>query len=139
MFNVPGKVVMLSAYKNKTDIICGFNFDTEIAYNYCDETQPRRIIVDQFQDIGWRTAEMLGEIERENNFYIDKLCQVRMPAWSRGRVVLVGDAAYCLSPGAGRGAPLRLTAPLHWEKRWLWLMAITLWRFDNMMRSLGLS
>ena len=65
---------MLSAYKNKSDIICGFNFDTEIAYNYCDETQPRRIIVDQFQDIGWRTAEMLGEIERENNVYIDKLC-----------------------------------------------------------------
>lgn len=108
MFNVPGKVVMLSAYKNKTDIIFGFISDIEIAYNYRDETQQRRIIVDQFQGMGWRTAEMLGEIERANNFYFDKLCQVRMPAWSRGRVALVGDAAYCPSPGSGRGGSLAI-------------------------------
>ena len=42
------------------------------------------------------------------NFYFDKLCQIRMPVWSRGRVVLVGDAAYCASPAAGMGGSLAI-------------------------------
>lgn len=108
MFNVPGKVIMLNAYKNKTDIILGFISDSEIAYDYRDETQQRRIIVDQFQNIGWRAAEMLGEMAQADNFYFDKLCQIRMPAWSCGRIALVGDAAYCPSPGAGRGGSLAI-------------------------------
>jgi 2-polyprenyl-6-methoxyphenol hydroxylase-like FAD-dependent oxidoreductase len=32
-----------------------------------------------------------------------------MPSWSAGRVVLVGDAAYCASPVSGAGAELALT------------------------------
>lgn len=108
MFNVPGKVIMLSAYKNKTDVILGFISDTEIAHDHRDEMHQRRIIVEQFQDIGWRAAEMLGEMEQADNFYFDKLCQIRMPAWSRGRIALVGDAAYCPSPGAGRGGSLAI-------------------------------
>ncbi|MEI9950229.1 MAG: FAD-dependent monooxygenase [Pseudomonadota bacterium] len=31
-----------------------------------------------------------------------------MPSWSRGRVALVGDAAYCASPAAGKGGSLAL-------------------------------
>lgn len=108
MFNVPGKVIMLNAYKNKTDIIFGFISDTEIAYDYRDEAQQRRIIVDQFQDSGWRATELLHEVGDTANFYFDKLCQIRMPAWSRGRIALVGDAAYCPSPGAGRGGSLAI-------------------------------
>lgn len=108
MFNVPGKVVMLNAYKNKTDIIFGFVSEDEIAYDYRDEAQQRRMIADQFRGVGWRAAEMLREIEGANNFYFDKLCQVRMPAWSRGRVALVGDAAYCPSPASGRGGSLAI-------------------------------
>lgn len=108
MFNVPGKVVMLNAYKNKTDIIFGFVSEDEIAYDYRDQAQQRRMIADQFHGVGWRAAELLREIDGAQNFYFDKLCQVRMPAWSRGRVALVGDAAYCPSPASGRGGSLAI-------------------------------
>jgi len=108
MFNVPGKAIMLNAYKNKTDIIFGFFSEREIAYDRRDEAQQRRIISEQFVGQGWRTAELLGEVERGSSFYFDKLCQIRMPSWTKGRVALVGDAGYCASPAAGLGGSLAI-------------------------------
>jgi 2-polyprenyl-6-methoxyphenol hydroxylase-like FAD-dependent oxidoreductase len=108
MFNVPGKVVMLNAYKNKTDIIFGFVSEQELAYDRRDETQQRRIISEQFRGQGWRTTELLNEVQGSSSFYFDKLCQVRMPSWTKGRVALVGDAGYCASPAAGLGGSLAI-------------------------------
>jgi 2-polyprenyl-6-methoxyphenol hydroxylase-like FAD-dependent oxidoreductase len=31
-----------------------------------------------------------------------------MPSWTKGRVALVGDAAYCASPADGMGGPLAI-------------------------------
>jgi 2-polyprenyl-6-methoxyphenol hydroxylase-like FAD-dependent oxidoreductase len=108
IFNVPGKVVMLNAYKDKTDVIFGFISDVEIPYDHRDEAQQRRIIREHFADVGWRTPELLRLVERAASFYFDKLCQIRMPSWSRGRVALVGDAGYCPSPAAGMGGSMAL-------------------------------
>jgi len=108
MFNVPGKGVMLNAYKDKTDIIFCFVSEKEIPYDYRDEAQQRRIITEQFAGMGWRTAELLEEVRASKSFYFDKLCQVRMPSWTKGRVALVGDAAYCASPAAGKGGSLAI-------------------------------
>jgi 2-polyprenyl-6-methoxyphenol hydroxylase-like FAD-dependent oxidoreductase len=108
MFNVPGKAAMLNAYKNNTDIVLSFASDEEIPYDRRDEQQQRRIISDQFAGVGWRTPELLEEVRRSKSFYFDKLCQVRMPSWSKGRVALVGDAAYCPSPAAGMGGSIAI-------------------------------
>ena len=70
--------------------------------------QQRAIIAAQFARVGWRTPELLREIDGSNSFYFDKLSQIRMPSWSEGRVVLVGDAAYCPSPAAGRGGAVAI-------------------------------
>lgn len=108
MYNVPGKVVMLNAYKNKTDIILCFVSEKEIPYDYRDEAQQRKIILDQFAGQSWRTTELLEEIKNSKTFYFDKLCQIRMPSWTKGRVALVGDAGYCASPAAGMGGSLAI-------------------------------
>ena len=52
---------------------------------------------------------MLGGLETTDDFYFDVLRQVRMPCWSRGRVVLNGDAAWCATPIAGYGTTLAIT------------------------------
>jgi 2-polyprenyl-6-methoxyphenol hydroxylase-like FAD-dependent oxidoreductase len=108
MYNVPGKTVMLNAYNNKTDIILCFHSDKEIAYSYRDQDQQRRIISERFSGGGWRTQELLRELEHCRDFYFDKMCQVRMPSWTKGRVALVGDAGYCASPAAGMGGSLAI-------------------------------
>ena len=108
IYNVPGKVVMLNAYNNKTDIIFCFYSEKEVPYSYRDQEEQRGIILQQFGGEGWRTRELLEELSRCRDFYFDKMCQIRMPSWTKGRVALVGDAGYCASPAAGMGGSLAI-------------------------------
>ncbi len=108
MYNVPGKVVMLSAYNGKTDIIFSFYSEEEIPYDYRDQDEQWAMILQQFRGEGWRTPELLEAAAHSGNFYFDKVCQIRMPSWTKGRVALVGDAAYCASPAAGMGGSLAI-------------------------------
>ena len=56
----------------------------------------------------WECPAILAALERAEDAYFDSVSQVRAPRWSRGRVVLVGDAAYCPSLLAGEGASLAM-------------------------------
>jgi 2-polyprenyl-6-methoxyphenol hydroxylase-like FAD-dependent oxidoreductase len=109
MYNVPGKGVMVNAYKNKTDIIFCFVSGKEIRYDYRNVDQQREIIMQQFAGESWRIPELLEEVQNAKNFYFDKFCQIKMPSWTKGRVALVGDAGYCASPAAGMGASLSIS------------------------------
>jgi len=108
LYNEPGKAIMLNTYNNKTDIVLCFSSETEIPYDYRNEDQQRTIILDQFATVGWRGSELLDEVRKSKTFYFDKLCQVTMPSWTKGRVALVGDAGYCASPAAGKGGSLAI-------------------------------
>ena len=108
VYNEPGRAVMLNAYNNKTDIVLCFSSDMEIPYDYRNEEQQRNIILNRFSGMGWRMPELLEEVKRSNTFYFDKLCQMKMPSWTKGRVALVGDAGYCASPAAGMGGSLAI-------------------------------
>lgn len=108
MYSEPGKTIMLNAYNQKTDICLAFYCEEEFTYDYRNEQQMRNIIIDNFRGTGWRTEELLEEVQQTTGFYFDKLCQVKMLSWSKGRVALVGDAGYCASPAAGRGGSLAI-------------------------------
>ncbi|HEY1053958.1 MAG TPA: FAD-dependent monooxygenase, partial [Emticicia sp.] len=107
-YNVPNKGIMLNAYNGKTDIIFCFRSETEIPYDYRNEAQQRNIILEQFTGGNWRTPELLEEMMHSKTFYFDKLCQIKMPSWTQGRVALIGDAGYCASPAAGKGGSLAI-------------------------------
>ncbi|MBO0930571.1 FAD-dependent monooxygenase [Fibrella aquatilis] len=109
LYNVPGKAVILNAYNNKTDIVLCFFSEKEIPYDYRNEEQQRKIIVEQFcSQKSWRIPHLLDEVKSAEAFYFDKLCQIKMPSWTKGRVALVGDAGYCASPAAGMGGSLAI-------------------------------
>ena len=57
---------------------------------------------------GWETAAALDAMATARTFYFDRVSQIRMPSWSRGRVALVGDAAACPSLLAGQGSALAM-------------------------------
>jgi 2-polyprenyl-6-methoxyphenol hydroxylase-like FAD-dependent oxidoreductase len=108
VYNEAGRFVMLNAYNNKTDIILCFASEKEIAYDYRDEAQQRKIISEQFAGQGWKIPELLEKVANSTSFYFDKICQIKMPSWTKGKVALVGDAAYCASPAAGMGGSLAI-------------------------------
>lgn len=109
LFKVPGKSITLNAYNNKTDVIFSFISETEIPYDYRNKEQQRQLIQEQFAGQSWRTADLLAEMQQSDNFYFVEFYQINMPTWTKGRVALVGDAAYCASPAAGMGGSLAVS------------------------------
>jgi len=108
MFAEPNKGIALYAYNNKTDIIFTFRPEVEISYDFRNQEQHKKIILEQFENVGWRTKELLNELINSKSFFFDKFCQIKMPSWTKGRVALVGDAGYCASPAAGMGGSLAI-------------------------------
>jgi 2-polyprenyl-6-methoxyphenol hydroxylase-like FAD-dependent oxidoreductase len=51
---------------------------------------------------------MVRALRAADDLFFDVISQIRMPAWSRGRVALVGDAAYAPSFLTGQGSSLAL-------------------------------
>lgn len=74
-----------------------------------DTGRQKAFLRERFSDAGWETPRVLAALEETDDFYFDVLRQVRMPRWSNGRVVLTGDAAWCVTPLAGIGATLAVT------------------------------
>jgi 2-polyprenyl-6-methoxyphenol hydroxylase-like FAD-dependent oxidoreductase len=58
--------------------------------------------------LGWKVPALLDSMDGDDDFYFDRINQIRMPCWSRGRVTLVGDAGYCVSPLAGFGGSMAI-------------------------------
>ncbi|WP_280233615.1 FAD-dependent oxidoreductase [Nocardia cyriacigeorgica] len=66
-------------------------------------------LVRAFGDLGGGVADALGRLEADPAAaYFDSVGQIVMDRWSRGRVVLLGDAAWCVTVFAGYGAALAL-------------------------------
>lgn len=61
-----------------------------------------------FGNTGWEAPALLAAMDDAVDFYFDRVSQIRMPHWSAGSVVLVGDAASCPSLLAGEGSGLAM-------------------------------
>jgi len=108
IFSVPGRTALLNGYDNQTDIAFAFRTEREIDYDYRDRVQQCRMVRDHFDGLGWKVPDMLEHVDADDDFYFDKLNQIRMPVWSKGRVALVGDSGYCVSPVAGMGGSMAI-------------------------------
>lgn len=68
----------------------------------------KNVLRSVYDDVGWETQEMLSHLD-DGPVYFDRVSQIHMPTWHRGRVGLVGDAAACASLLAGEGTGLAMT------------------------------
>jgi 2-polyprenyl-6-methoxyphenol hydroxylase-like FAD-dependent oxidoreductase len=64
----------------------------------------------RFGGRGWECGQILASLDGAPDLYFDRVAQIKMPSWSRGRVALIGDAAFCVSLMAGQGSALAMTA-----------------------------
>ncbi|KAF2438406.1 FAD/NAD(P)-binding domain-containing protein [Karstenula rhodostoma CBS 690.94] len=61
-----------------------------------------------FAGCGWETAGVVDAMTAAPDFYASELVQIKLPALSRGRFTLVGDAGYAAGPTGG-GTTLAMT------------------------------
>ncbi|GAA4868088.1 hypothetical protein [Actinomycetospora straminea] len=59
-----------------------------------------------YADVGWQAPRVLAALDTAS-MYFDAVAQVRLPRWSTGRTVLLGDAAWATGP-FGTGTTLAL-------------------------------
>jgi 2-polyprenyl-6-methoxyphenol hydroxylase-like FAD-dependent oxidoreductase len=81
-----------------------------LTYDRSDIEQHKRILRERCAHLGWEVPTLLRKLTATNSLYFDAMTQIRTDRWSRGRVVLVGDAGYCAAPTSGRGTSQALVA-----------------------------
>ena len=107
----PGRMLgRVALSDDRTLFLFVFATDINARSEMLDPILQKAMLRDAFDDGQWETSRVLGKLDRTQDLYVDRVSQIEMPSWSRGRVVLVGDAAFCVSLMAGQGAALAMTA-----------------------------
>ncbi|KAJ5904381.1 hypothetical protein N7504_006764 [Penicillium tannophilum] len=70
--------------------------------------QQKEFWTQRYHGSGWQTDRFLEGMKTTQNWYCQEVVQVRTNTWSKGSVVLLGDAAYCPSPFSGMGTSASL-------------------------------
>jgi 2-polyprenyl-6-methoxyphenol hydroxylase-like FAD-dependent oxidoreductase len=86
-----------------------FVFRSEHARQLDEGAACRAMLRREFADVGWECPQILAALDGADDLYFDVVSQIRLDRWSRGRVLLIGDAAACVSLLAGEGAGLAIT------------------------------
>jgi 2-polyprenyl-6-methoxyphenol hydroxylase-like FAD-dependent oxidoreductase len=109
MHNAPGgRVVSVRPGRLPGEQKAAFSFRSTETFNRGDTTAQLDLVERHFADVGWAAPQLLRAARSAPDFYLDSMGQVRLDRWSRGRVVLLGDAGYCPTPLTGLGTSLAL-------------------------------
>lgn len=87
----------------------GFAFSSHpLQFDLWDQSQQKKFLQEAFVGAGWEIPRLLAFMNESPDFYFDCIAQIHMPHWTNGRVALVGDAGYAVSPIAGQGTSVAL-------------------------------
>jgi 2-polyprenyl-6-methoxyphenol hydroxylase-like FAD-dependent oxidoreductase len=75
-----------------------------------DVGEGKAFLARSFRNAGWESAEIIGALQSVGELYLERVSQIHLEHWSKGRIVLVGDAAFCPSLLAGEGSGLAMAA-----------------------------
>ncbi|MGH6716276.1 MAG: FAD-dependent monooxygenase, partial [Bradyrhizobium sp.] len=70
----------------------------------------KAMLRDAYGQAKWECPHILDAVDRAEELYFDRVSQIMMQGWSRGRIALIGDAAFCVSLLAGQGSALAMVS-----------------------------
>jgi len=110
MYGIPGKQVALRSTRGNRTLAAYFLFrqTAPLRYDHHDVAQHRQLLAAAFAGEGWEVPRLLEKMQTAPDLYFDAVSQIRMDTWSRGRVVLLGDAGYCPALLTGQGSTLAM-------------------------------
>jgi 2-polyprenyl-6-methoxyphenol hydroxylase-like FAD-dependent oxidoreductase len=107
MYGQPGRMVGRFTLRNdQTLFLFVFAVDGDPLPSTLD--QQKAMLHGKYATGGWECPSVLAELDRATELYFDRVSQIRMRSWSKGRVALIGDAAFCVSLLAGQGSALAM-------------------------------
>ena len=109
LYNKVGKLVALYGRETEGMTQCMMVSKRPLATR--EEQKPeavRAFLRETFRDDGWKVPEILAALDSAEDIYADSMTQIRLGTWSKGRVALVGDAAYGPSFFSGQGTGIAL-------------------------------
>jgi 2-polyprenyl-6-methoxyphenol hydroxylase-like FAD-dependent oxidoreductase len=109
IYSQPGRMLGRFALHDDRTLFLFVFVETGRLSPITDLTAQKAILRERFDDGRWECQRILGELDHTHELYFDRVSQIKMDHWSRGRVALVGDAAFCVSLMAGQGAALAMT------------------------------
>ena len=68
--------------------------------------EQKAVLRERFAGAGWQGDRILAALDDVDDLYLEDLGQIRAARWSSGRIVLLGDAAWCATPVSGMGTSL---------------------------------
>ncbi|MEV6977677.1 FAD-dependent monooxygenase [Kitasatospora sp. NPDC093806] len=108
IWNAPGRAAVLYAAGPAPERVHGLLVLTGDDPAPRDEESQRALVAARFAGDGWEVPRLLDALRGAEDLFFDTVGQIRLPRWSRGRVALVGDAAYAPSFFSGQGTSLAL-------------------------------
>ncbi|HEY2528209.1 MAG TPA: FAD-binding domain [Xanthobacteraceae bacterium] len=111
IYSEPGRMVgRFALHDDRTLFLFVFNRERESQSVALDLPTQKAILREKFSGNQWEYPHIFGELDHTHDLYFDRVSQIKLNSWSRGRVALVGDAAFCASLMAGQGSALAMTA-----------------------------
>ncbi|MFD9476420.1 FAD-dependent monooxygenase [Streptomyces nojiriensis] len=108
-YRTAGRLVAMYSARHNTEAKAVFYFASPLLdLDRREVARQQAVLAEQFAGNGWESDRLLEDMRYAPDFYFDSVGQVRMDSWSRGRVALLGDAAYCPSSLSGMGTGLAL-------------------------------
>lgn len=107
MYTEPGRLTGAYASSREGEIITFFMYHLTQAERVSREQRLPRLR-QVFAQTGWIAPQLLADVAEPEHIFMDAVSQIRMPAWHKGRVVLVGDACGCPTLVSGQGASLAM-------------------------------
>jgi 2-polyprenyl-6-methoxyphenol hydroxylase-like FAD-dependent oxidoreductase len=107
-YSEPGRTISLSSGRDSRVVDVSFVFAAEeLAYDRRDLEAQKALVAERFAGIGWLGPTALAALREARSLYFDSLSQIHMDHFVRGRIALVGDAAYGATLG-GLGTGLAM-------------------------------
>ena len=110
-YSEPGRMIgRVALHGDRTLFLIVFANGVDALPPMHDLAAQKAMLRAEFGDGKWECARVLDELDRTKVLYFDSVSLIKMAKWSKGRIALVGDAAFCVSLVAGQGSALAMTA-----------------------------
>ena len=108
MYGRPGRMIgRFTLHADRCLLLFIFTFEGELPDTLDGQ---RSLLSSIYREDGWEAPQILQRLAAADDLYLDRVSQIIAPTWSKGRVVLLGDAAFCVSLLAGQGSALAIVA-----------------------------